>query len=107
MMATVPLRQADPFAFECFMSELRLHAKYCESSECPALARKIRKNLARAKVTRSCGCQQKNCHTYYFAHDAAGEVRTLVLERYSGWDSFLVDHIDGHPVSVEILTDEC
>jgi hypothetical protein len=38
--------------------------------------------------------------------DRKGEVRTLVLERYSGWDSFLVDHIDGHPVSVEILTDE-
>lgn len=106
MTAAVPFMDADPFAFECFMRELRLHAKYCESSECPALAKKIRKNLRRAKVTRSCRCQQKNCHTYYFAHDTAGEVRTLVLERYSGWDSFLVDHIDGHPVFVEILTNQ-
>lgn len=99
-------KDADPFAFECFENELRLHASYCESDECPELAETIRRNLPEARVERRCSCNEARCRTYFFRHDRKGNLRTLIFERYAGWDVFLIDHIDGCPVSVEMLTDE-
>lgn len=97
-------KDVDAWAFESFDAELQLHETLCESSECPALARKLRSLLSDAVVQRKCGCGEAGCHTYKFdAVIETASVRTMAFQTFGGWDAFLLNHVDGVPVDVEIL----
>ncbi len=103
------LVDVDPWAYACFMQQLRTCVMYPENVSRPELVEKFLADLPSALVTRKCGCGNLGCHTYSFSHDVpyASEVETFAFATSAKWQSFFIGYSsDGTLLGVEILCDD-